>query len=152
MIRTGYLSKVITVLFQRMIQFIIHILFASTMWMHAKLLQLCLTLCNLMDWSLPGFSVHGILQARILEWVAISFSKGSSWPRDWTHISCTGRWILYPWTSWEALSLTCHRHISHPSSQLQGHLYPFPGFHLPPLLGQRRGMGFKWNNLKNNPQ
>ena len=40
--------------------------------------QSCLTLCNPMDCSLPGFSVHGILQARILEWVAISFSRGSS--------------------------------------------------------------------------
>ena len=49
--------------------------------------------------SLPGFSVHGILQARILEWVAISYSKGSSQPRDQTYvccISCTGRWVLYP--------------------------------------------------------
>ena len=44
----------------------------------------CLTLCDPMDCSLPGSSVHGILQARILEWVAISFSKGSSWHRDGT--------------------------------------------------------------------
>ena len=44
--------------------------------------QLCLTLCDPMDCSLPGSSVHGILQARILEWVAISFSRGSSRPRD----------------------------------------------------------------------
>ena len=43
-----------------------------------------LTLCNPMDYSLPGSSVHGILQARILEWVAISFSRGLSQPRDWT--------------------------------------------------------------------
>ena len=41
-----------------------------------------------MDCSLPGSSVHGILQARILEWIAISFSRGSSWPRDQTQISC----------------------------------------------------------------
>ena len=46
--------------------------------MDAKSLRLCLTLCNPMDCSLPGSSVHGILQARILEWVAISFSTGSS--------------------------------------------------------------------------
>ena len=46
------------------------------------------TLCDPMDRSLPGFSVHGILQARILEWVAISFSRGSSWPRDRTQVSC----------------------------------------------------------------
>ena len=41
-----------------------------------------------MDCSLPGSSVHGILQARILEWIAISFSRGSSWPRDQTRVSC----------------------------------------------------------------
>ena len=44
--------------------------------MGAKSLQLCLTLCDSMDCSLPGSSVHGILQAKILEWVAISFSRG----------------------------------------------------------------------------
>ena len=48
------------------------------MLVHAKSLQLCLTLCDPMDGSLPGFSVLGILQARILEWVAIPFSRGSS--------------------------------------------------------------------------
>ena len=46
--------------------------------------QLCPTLCEPMDCSPPGFSVHGILQARILEWVAIPFFCGSFWPRDWT--------------------------------------------------------------------
>ena len=48
----------------------------------AKSLQLCPTLCDPMGGSPPGSSVHGILQARILEWVAISFSRGSSQPRD----------------------------------------------------------------------
>ena len=48
----------------------------------------CPTLCKPMDYSPPGSSVHGIFQARILEWVAISFSKESSQIRDWTHISC----------------------------------------------------------------
>ena len=60
--------------------------------------QSCLTLCDPMDYSLPGSSVHGISQARRLEWVAISSSRGSSWPRDWNHVSCvscTGRRILY---------------------------------------------------------
>ena len=52
-----------------------------------------------MDCSLPGSSVYGILQARILEWVAIPFSRGSSWPRDWTWVSCTGRQILYHWAT-----------------------------------------------------
>ena len=49
-----------------------------------------------MDCSLPGFSVHGIFQARILEWVAVSFSRGSSRPRDWTQISHHCRQTLYP--------------------------------------------------------
>ena len=60
--------------------------------------QSCLTLYNSKDCSLPGSSVHGISQARILEWVGISYSKGSSQPRDQTHnsyVSCTGRWVLY---------------------------------------------------------
>ena len=48
-----------------------------------------------MDYSLLGSSLYGISQARILEWVAISFSKGSSLPRDQTHVSCIGRQILY---------------------------------------------------------
>ena len=45
--------------------------------------------------------IHGISQARILEWVVISFSRGSSWPRDWTYVSCIGRQILYHWATWE---------------------------------------------------
>ena len=53
----------------------------------AKSLQSCLTLCDPMDCSPPGSSVHGILQARTLEWVAIPFSRGSSQPRDRTQIS-----------------------------------------------------------------
>ena len=52
------------------------------------LLLICPTLCNGIDGSLPGSSVHGIFQARILEWVATSFSRGSSQPRDWTCVSC----------------------------------------------------------------
>ena len=47
---------------------------------------LCLTFCDPMDWSLPGSSVHVILQARILERVAIPFSRGSSWPGEWTQV------------------------------------------------------------------
>ena len=54
-----------------------------------------------MDCSPSGSSVHEILQARILEWVAISSSRGSSWPRDPTWVSCISRWILYHWATWE---------------------------------------------------
>ena len=64
----------------------------------------CLTLYDPMDCSLPGPPVHGILQARILEWVAISFFRGSSQLRNWTQISCiTGRVFTY-WAMREALS------------------------------------------------
>ena len=62
----------------------------------------CPILCDPMDCSLPSSSVHGIFQARILEWVAISFSRGSSLPRDQTCISCIGRRLLYHCAPWEA--------------------------------------------------
>ena len=67
--------------------------------------SLCLTLCNTMDCSLPGSSVHGITQARILEWVAISSSRESSQPRDQTcisHISCITGGFFTHWSTWEA--------------------------------------------------
>ena len=57
----------------------------------SEVTQLCPTVWDPMDCSLPGSSVHGIFQARVLEWVAISFSRGSSQPRYWTwvsHIAC----------------------------------------------------------------
>ena len=59
-----------------------------------KVAQLCPTLCDPMDCSPPGSSVHGSSR-KILEWVAISFSRGSSQPKDRSCISCIGRWILY---------------------------------------------------------
>ena len=68
--------------------------------------QSCLTLWDPRGCSLPDSSVHGISQARILEWVAISFSRGSSLPKDQTHVSwfsCIDRWILYNCATWEAL-------------------------------------------------
>ena len=67
----------------------------------AKSPQLCLTLYHPVDSSPPGCSVHGVLQPRILEWVAMPSFRGSSWPRDQTHISyifCLGRTA-----TWEAL-------------------------------------------------
>ena len=58
--------------------------------------QLCLTLCNPMDLSPPGSSVHGFLQARILKCVAIPFSRGSSQPRDWSQVShIAGRFFYH---------------------------------------------------------
>ena len=75
--------------------------------MHAKLLQSCPTLCDPLNCSLPGSSILGILQARIPEWAAMPSSRGSSQPRDGTHISYVsfiGRWILYHWAIREAPS------------------------------------------------
>ena len=67
----------------------------------------CPTLCDHMDCSPPGSSVLGISQTRIVEWVANSFSRGSSQPKDQTCVSCIpciGRWILYCWATWEAIN------------------------------------------------
>ena len=67
-------------------------LFSSRCCCHARLF------CNPRDCNLPGSSVHGILQARIVEWVTMLSSRGSSQPRDWnciSYISCIGRWVLY---------------------------------------------------------
>ena len=72
-------------------------------WSEMKVTQLCPTLCDPMDCSLPGSSVFGILWARILKSVAISFSRGSSWSRDWTWISCTAGRFFTIWATKEAL-------------------------------------------------
>ena len=67
--------------------------------------SVCLTPCDPIDCSPTGSSVHGVFQARIPVWVAISYSRGSSRPRDQTHIfwiSCIGRQILHHGVTWEA--------------------------------------------------
>ena len=61
----------------------------------SKVTQFCPTLCHPMDSNLPGSSIRGISQARILEWIAISFSRGSYWPRDWTPVSCIAGRLFY---------------------------------------------------------
>ena len=95
----------------------------------SEVTQLYLALCNAMDYNLPGFSAHGIFQGRVPEWIVISFSRGSSWPRDRTLVShIAGRcftlwaigkmiwmweldykesWVLKNWCfdSWESLVL-----------------------------------------------
>ena len=87
----------------------------------SEVTQSCPTICNPMDCKLQGSSLHGILQARILEWVAISFSRGSSLPRDRTHISFSAggfftaelRWK----PSWSTIGFSCYvywrRHSPH---------------------------------------
>ena len=76
--------------FEKMLSIICH-------WVHAQSLS-GVWLCNPIDYRPPIFTVHGIFQSGRLEWVAISSSRGSSWPRDWTGVSwvsCVGRWILH---------------------------------------------------------
>ena len=72
------------------------------------LTQSCPTLCDPMDCSLPGSTVLGILQARILEWVAISFSRVSSPPRDWTQVSFTASRLFTTWDLGEAQEQQSH--------------------------------------------
>ena len=70
----------------------------------SELLQLCPTLCDPMDCSLPGSSVHGILQARILEWFDMPSSRGSSWPGVWaglSYVSWIGRRFFTTCSTWE---------------------------------------------------
>ena len=64
----------------------------------AQSLQLCLTLCDPMDYSLPGSSVHGIIQERMLEWVAMPSSSESFWPRDQAYL------LIFLWCVWRACS------------------------------------------------
>ena len=75
------------------------------------------TLRDPMDCSPTGSSVHGISQARILEWVAISFSRGSSQPRDGMCISCIGRRILYHWATREAQNYSSVKAIAQKTKQ-----------------------------------
>ena len=70
----------------------------------SEVAQLYLTLCDPMDSSLPGSAIHGIFQARILEWAAISFSRGSSQPRDRTQVSCIADRRFTIWATREASS------------------------------------------------
>ena len=81
-------------------------LFAVNKHTHAcSVAHSCLILFHPVDWGLPGSSVHGIFQARILEQVAISYSRGSSQPKDRAYVSCVsciGRLILYHLATWEA--------------------------------------------------
>ena len=71
----------------------------------SEVAQSCPTLWDLMDCSLPGSSLHGILQARVLEWIAISFSRGSSRPRNWTLVSCFPGRHFNLWATREVLTL-----------------------------------------------
>ena len=78
-----------------------------------------------MDCSLPCPSVHVISQASILEKVAISFSRGSSPPRDQTRVSCFGRRILYYWATWESLSITASWPVTEMTVVEAWHIFSF---------------------------
>ena len=86
-------------------------LFKVSMRVHAQSLQLCQTLCNPMDCSSSSSSVNGILQVRILQWVALPFSRGSSRPRDKTQVSGIGRQVLYHWATRQILDIAYLRVI-----------------------------------------
>ena len=80
-----------------------------------------------MDCSSPGSSVHGIFQARRLEWFVISFSRGSCWSRDWTHVSCIAVGFITHWDIWGALdSVLKGRDITLPTQVhiVKGRVFP----------------------------
>ena len=99
----------------------------------ANLLQSCTTLCNPRDHNPPGSCVHGILQARTLKWVAISYSRGSSWPRDWTQVSC-GSCIAGHWAT------GLYVHVTTPPS-------PSNYFHIPHSANISFRRLFSWKCL-----
>ena len=113
--------------------------------MCAKSLYSCSTLCDPMDHSLPDTSVHGILQARILAWVAISFFRDFSQPRGGTcisSVSCIGRRVLYHWCHlWELIQSSSCVQLIHPHQSLACPYYLhnkiFPT-HLEPALPQNQ--------------
>ena len=95
--------------------------------MNSKWLQSCPTLCNPMACSPPVSSVHRILQARILEWAAIFSSRRSSWPRNWTCISCiscTGRRVLHTSTACKALNAMSYLGLTAPHPKTPRVLLP----------------------------
>ena len=104
-----------------------------TLYVCVLVAQLCLTLRNPMDYSPPASSVHGILQARILEWVVIPFSRGPSQPQSRTQVShIAGRFFIV-WATREALSVTLLggkiqlvTNISYQVMVFLQHLYFFP--------------------------
>ena len=84
----------------------------TIMFTRAELLQSCLILCNPMDCSPPGSSIHGILQARILEWVAMPSSRGSFQPRDQAQASHIAGKFFIIWATWEAHTYITNGKIS----------------------------------------
>ena len=115
--------------------------------------RLCPILCKPMDCNPPGASVHGVLQARRLEWVAMPSSRGSSRPRDGTHISCTGRWILYrlsPTGSPKEEVALGIQHTLHPVFLVASRAHSWADQGTVPELQRRAGIPtFEWRDGKN---
>ena len=87
----------------------LHVLTSLSMKKWSEVAQLCLTLCDPVDCSLSGSSFYGIFKARVLEWIAISFSRGSSWPRNRNRVSCiAGR----RFTVWASLSIVAQNWVN----------------------------------------
>ena len=89
--------------------------------------QACPTLCDPTDCSPPGFSVHEILQARILEWIAIPFSRGTSQPRDQTLVSCIAGRFFTIWATGKSMILTWLPMVSWRKTLLPSAGYENPG-------------------------
>ena len=106
-------------------------------WKWSEVAQSCPTLCDPMDRSPSGSSVHGILQARILEWVAISFSRGSSQPRDRAWVSCIAgrRFIL--WATREAIMRNTGLDEAQVESRLPGEISITSDMAMTPPLWQK---------------
>ena len=108
--------------------------------------QSCLTLCGPMDCNLPGYSVHGIFQAIVLEWIAIFFSSRSSWPRDRTQFSCTVDrrstfWATRELSNYHTIALISHASKVMPKI-LQASLQQYVNHELPDVqAGFRKGRG-----------
>ena len=101
------MSEFLTVLQGKFCYFTFHMRKDS----ESEVAQSCLTLCEPMGCSLPGSSVHGIFQAIVLEWIAISFSRGSSQPRDQTQVSCIVGGFFISWATRETITTLDHTPI-----------------------------------------
>ena len=89
----------------------------------------------------------GFSKARMLEWVAISSSRESSWPRDQTHVSCIGGWILYHWATWEAhTSITMAKYLEHWQQQMLSRMWSKMSSHSL-LMGMQNSMATLEDNL-----
>ena len=98
----GFVFTYLLTFFLYILQYILlYVVYVLTQFSHVRL-------CNPKDCSSPVSSIHGILQAKILEWVAILSSRASFWPKDWTHVSCHllhCRWVLYHWATQKPILL-----------------------------------------------